>query len=480
MGYSYMQPIVAKTRAFNGAWLVIVTAGYNNPSGVGKIFFINAADGTLLQTMSTGFGDPADPSGLAQIAGYTKDFHNQLVEQIYGGDLYGNFWRFDVSDPNPANWTVVQMASLTDPSGVPQPVTTTPNIEVDAVNGIDRWVFVGTGRLLDATDLTNPSIANQIQTLYAIRDGTGITPIADRDPAAAAREHGAADRQDRTAWPAKPQFGWYDDLPAGQRIITPPQAAISLVAYAGTSPQTDPCLTGQPATLYVRDFSFGTSLLDGCRGQPDRGHLRSVRRGRDGYLLVPEQRQLRLERHARHPHRRHRGHHRRCDLLQGERQLPVRRRTACRGACKANRPRRTTATAACQPPVAAPPIRSGHFHGTVGRSRPDLRDRRHARFGHIAAMGAQSIAGLRVAVGASLVIHALVVASLRGLTPPHPAQDAGSPNNFAILQAVLAGPRMEVEPTEPAPLEAPTPRRCSCLPLQQPIETAPGAHAVRR
>ncbi|HEV2977999.1 MAG TPA: PilC/PilY family type IV pilus protein, partial [Casimicrobiaceae bacterium] len=271
MGYSYMQPIVAKTRAFGGAWLVIVTAGYNNPSGVGKIFFINAADGTLLHTMTTGFGDPANPSGLAQVAGYTEDFHNQLVDQIYGGDLYGNFWRFDVRDPNPVNWTVAQMAYLTDPSGIPQPVTTTPNIEVDAVNGINRWVFVGTGRLLDPTDLSNPSIANQIQTLYAIRDGTEITPLPITS-VLQPRVSMVALTDKIAGLASEPQFGWYDDLPAGQRIVTPPQAAISLVAYAGTKAQTDPCLTGQPAVLYVRSFSYGASLLtDVISGSPIAG-----------------------------------------------------------------------------------------------------------------------------------------------------------------------------------------------------------------
>jgi type IV pilus assembly protein PilY1 len=268
MGYSYMQPIIAKTRAFGGAWLVIVPAGYNNPSGVGKIFFINAATGVLVNTMSTGFGDPADPSGLAQIAAYTKDYHNQLAEQIYGGDMYGNFWRFDVSDPNPANWTVIQMAYLTDPSGTPQAVTTTPNIEVDAVNGIDRWVFVGTGRLLDPTDLSNPAIANQIQTMYAIRDGTGTVPGTFAQPVQP-RVSMVALFDKLNGLTSEPLVGWYDDLPLGQRIVTPPQASISIVAYAGTEPQTDPCLTGQPAELYVRNFSFGQSLLtDPVSGTP--------------------------------------------------------------------------------------------------------------------------------------------------------------------------------------------------------------------
>ena len=40
------------------------------------------------------------------------------------------------------------------------------------------------------------------------------------------------------------------------------QAALSLVAYVGTSPQTDPCLTGQPATrLRAREYARGNSLL---------------------------------------------------------------------------------------------------------------------------------------------------------------------------------------------------------------------------
>jgi len=60
---------------------------------------------------------------------------------------------------------------------------------------------------------------------------------------------------------SKPDKGWYDDLPVGQRIVTPIQAALSLVAYVGTSPQTDPCLTGQPATVYAREYARGNSLL---------------------------------------------------------------------------------------------------------------------------------------------------------------------------------------------------------------------------
>ena len=264
LGYTYGQPMITKSHAFGGKWLVIVPSGYNNAAtGEGKVFFIDAANGNLLHTMSTGSGSTASPAGLAHIAGYTKDYQNQMVEQIYGGDLYGHFWRFDVSDPSEKNWTVREIAYLTDPvNGLAQPVTTAPQIEIDLSNGVDRWVFVGTGRLLDASDVAD----TQSQTFYAIRDGTANAPkefcpgSASCTPTLArANLTPLVDKLNGLA--AKPANGWYEDLAAGQRIITPIQAVVSVVGYVGTSPQTDPCLTGEPATLYVRQFSDGQSLL---------------------------------------------------------------------------------------------------------------------------------------------------------------------------------------------------------------------------
>jgi len=261
MGYSYGKPVITKTHAFGGAWVVILASGYNNPSGVGKIYFVRASDGSLLKTMSTGAGTPGTPSGLAHPSGYTQDFRNQVAEQIYAGDLLGNFWRFDISDPNPGNWTVGQLASFVDPSGVAQPVTTPPQIEID-LNGIDRWVFVGTGKLYDDSDLAS----TQIQTMYALRDGTNdvplplpATPLSRFTAGLPQVTHAAANDFGLTTTPDK---GWFDDLPLGQRIVVPVAAEVSIVAYIGTSAQTDPCLTGMQAAVYARQYANGQSVLD--------------------------------------------------------------------------------------------------------------------------------------------------------------------------------------------------------------------------
>ena len=79
---------------------------------------------------------------------------------------------------------------------------------------------------------------------------------------------------------------------------------------------------------------------------------------------------------------------------------------------------------------------------------------------------------LAVAVGASIIIHALAVTSLRTLIPPPTAQDVGAPNNFAVLQAVLAGPRVEVDAEQLTPLEQPAPPALFLPPALLPIETA--------
>jgi type IV pilus assembly protein PilY1 len=275
MGFTYGKPMIAKTKGFGGTWLVIVASGYNNPDGHGHLYFIRAKDGHLMKTMTTGSldsGSSTTPSGLAHPAGYTQDFRNQLAEQIYAGDLLGDFWRFDISDADDSNWTVGKMARLVDPSDNPQPVTTPPNIEVDASNGIDRWVFVGTGKLYDDSDLTD----HQVQTMYALRDGTQTAPLAFPGPFPLSRGTPGMQLLPHTlstkfGLASKPDKGWFDDLPggaAGQRIVVPPQAAITVVAYVGTSPQTDPCLTGQTANIYARDFATGATVLQTGGGTP--------------------------------------------------------------------------------------------------------------------------------------------------------------------------------------------------------------------
>ena len=76
--------------------------------------------------------------------------------------------------PSEANWKVELIAKLTDPIGKPQPITTGVRIEIDQNNNVDRYLFVGTGKLLGSTNAGHKRHQGQsvVNSFYVIRDGT--------------------------------------------------------------------------------------------------------------------------------------------------------------------------------------------------------------------------------------------------------------------------------------------------------------------
>ncbi|MEI7431405.1 MAG: PilC/PilY family type IV pilus protein, partial [Betaproteobacteria bacterium] len=181
LGYTYGNPQIAKMN--DGTWVVLVASGYNNipndagaaGDGVGRLFVLNAATGALIRSISTGVGSTTDPSGLAKItAQVVNPTSDATVEAVYGGDMLGNLWRFDINNNVGATGYDAQLlATLKDGSGNVQPITTRPQVGLEPKNSV-KVVFVGTGRFLDPFDVTDVSQ----QSLYAIKDvrGTGTTP----------------------------------------------------------------------------------------------------------------------------------------------------------------------------------------------------------------------------------------------------------------------------------------------------------------
>ncbi|MBK7954951.1 MAG: hypothetical protein IPK02_13890 [Candidatus Accumulibacter sp.] len=179
LGYTYGNPVISKLK--DGTWVVIVASGYNNVNpgdGKGRLFILNANTGELMTsinadgTIVTAAGDATTPSGLARITAWANfpDVNN-TAERVYGGDLQGNLWRFDINgDLPPDGYGAQRLATLTDPTGKPQPITTRP--ELGKVRNYPV-VFIGTGKLLGPSDFnpiheTAPKF--QQQSFYAIKD----------------------------------------------------------------------------------------------------------------------------------------------------------------------------------------------------------------------------------------------------------------------------------------------------------------------
>ncbi|MGB8855270.1 MAG: PilC/PilY family type IV pilus protein, partial [Burkholderiales bacterium] len=281
MGFTYGEPLITKTRKWG--WVVVVSSGYNNITGPnpgqGFLFVLNAKTGALLQKIGTGVGTAVTPSGLTHFTGWTISESDFTSEQLYAGDLLGNLWRFDVSQAASvaSNFPApLKFALLTDGS-LPQPVTTVPVVALSR-NGVDRYVFVGTGRLLGVADRMDA----QTQTLYGFRDGGKILPyVAGTLPAGATFPLGRTNLGQVTDFlvgaNVTGKLGWYADLgrdsgptSPSERVVINPKAGNGTAVFATTIPTvTDVCSSNARGNFYDVNFESGkTQLTDSTTNAP--------------------------------------------------------------------------------------------------------------------------------------------------------------------------------------------------------------------
>ena len=266
MGYSYGDASVIKTKKYG--WVVVLTSGYNNADGIGYFFIVNPANGSLLEKVSTNFGSVANQSGLTFASAYTPDFTDGTADSVYAGDLYGNVWRLDLTASSGSYQTPTRIAELRDPSGNPQPVTTRPLIEIQP-NTQKRYVVIGTGRLLDNSDIAN----TQTETIYAIGDGAIDTFYTSATlPTGKTFPVHRADLNANTnllngigSAPANP-LGWYYDLSllsngAAERINVNPTVNYGMVAVAANLPNGDACNPSGTNRIFGFNLGTGQSVL---------------------------------------------------------------------------------------------------------------------------------------------------------------------------------------------------------------------------
>lgn len=269
LGYSYGNPIITRLQDTNGTWVVVVTSGYNNVSpgsGQGYLYVLNAATGAIISKISTGVGSTTTPSGLAKVAGYNLDPTGNNVGLIYGGDLLGNVWRFNINDSATSaaigTGSVMNFATLfSDSAGtLPQPITTTPVL--GKISG-KRVIFVGTGKYLETGDLTS----TQIQTQYAIKDDDATaTFVNPRNTLVQQTLTNSTDGSaTRTASNNAVNFysgrGWYVNLPeSGERVNIDSTLVQGALIVPSIVPSNTACSPGGHGWLNFLDYRTGGAL----------------------------------------------------------------------------------------------------------------------------------------------------------------------------------------------------------------------------
>lgn len=280
LGYSYGNPIVTKDAS--GNWVVLVTSGYNNYSpgdGGGHLYVLNAATGAIqtAKTLHTGSGNNTNPapSGLGKIAAWADNGDvNNTATYVYGADLNGDVWRFDMTS-NPSSPNPLKLATLSDASSNLQSVTTKPEL---GLCGNSRMVYFGTGRYLGTSDLTNTNT----QTVYGFKDTLGTVGLGTL------RSSSQMVQQTISAGPNSTQrvvtsntvnlasqLGWYADLiGTGERVNVDPQLVLGTLLVSGNIPDSsggaNACLVNGTSWQYQFDActgSFVTGTPNGVLAQ---------------------------------------------------------------------------------------------------------------------------------------------------------------------------------------------------------------------
>lgn len=300
LGYTFGNPVVTK-RDGDNKWVVLFTSGYNNipdnydtfydsaastafdpdpydtdkffnsGDGKGYLYVVNAATGEKLNTITTGVGSQSAPSGLAKITAFADNAEiNNITKYVYGGDLNGSIWRFNI---NSATNSMIEFAQLKDAIGVAQPITTPP--ELGEVNN-KTVVFVGTGKYLEVTDLDAANF--KTQSLYAIKDVAvdGTTGVATPNPRVATngfikqtivpnpdpaksdeRISGTASAVNFATGP-----GWYIDFPdSGERQNVASQLVLGTLLVPTTVPTASACQPAGYGWFNYLDYRTGLSVI---------------------------------------------------------------------------------------------------------------------------------------------------------------------------------------------------------------------------
>ena len=262
LGYTYGEPVI--TKKADGTWVVLFSSGYNNTSpgdGKGYLYVVNAATGSKISQIGTGVGDTTTPSGFSKVAGWAEySVINNTLTYLYGGDLLGNVWRMDINAG-----TSLKFATLQNAGGVSQPVTTAPTLGLIKEK---RVVFIGTGKYLEVSDLTNTSG----QSIYAIKDdNTGVTLSNARSGLVAQTMtvSGAVRTSSNNAVDFDTGRGWYVDLAdSGERVNINMRLVQGTLLVASTVPSNTVCSPGGYGWLNYFNYETGGAVdtLTGLSG----------------------------------------------------------------------------------------------------------------------------------------------------------------------------------------------------------------------
>lgn len=327
IGHVYGRPLLLPLE--NDRWGVLFGNGYGGNTSDPSLYVVDAFTGQLIAKLTADDGHRASNAGtplsnwicsvtgllcaevdhpfngLGQITAIDRD-GNGKADTVYGGDLQGNVWKFDLSGDSAANWEVAlggqPLVTAIASNGERQPVT--GGLRVSAGPGSGVMVYFGTGRYFLDGDNEIPQEPD-VQSLYGVFDNDTPIVIADETQKDVVLQRqwiqaevetnidtdgdGVNDTRTVTRnisrnrvsyYGPNAKRGWYLDLvvdnedgtasgtdlrPEGERFIATPRIQSGRVFFTTFSPTGDSCDPGGTNIVYALDLLSGSGALSNVR-----------------------------------------------------------------------------------------------------------------------------------------------------------------------------------------------------------------------
>lgn len=288
LGFVMAKASVVPIKSPSGApmWVALFGNGPNSVNSEPVLYVVDIGTGRILRKLSPGNGY-SGRNGLMSVAPVTVGNNDGLVDTVYAGDMRGNLWRFDLTNPNPAMWNVAfggqplftAQANFTHAgiSGIyAQPITGEIEVARGAGNGL--MVYFGTGSyFIEGDNQTTDS--RYPQSFYAIWDNMSPTRVSSRSELVAqtiSHTSVASGYTTRkiTYTPVNypPARGWYIDLAVsvgihanwrGERAIGTPRIQNGMVMFTTYEPTSSVCSGKGKNQLYAIDALTGAGSMSG-------------------------------------------------------------------------------------------------------------------------------------------------------------------------------------------------------------------------
>ncbi|CEG58509.1 putative type-4 fimbrial biogenesis pilY1-related protein [Legionella fallonii LLAP-10] len=303
LGLTYSPPQIAEIGSSSSTPLtfaVFFGNGYNNPNNNAVLYAVNPQTGALLTKINLCTAVPSAcnanaPQGLSSVTvANSNGLQGVPITVVYAGDLQGNLWAIDVTDPSPANWTTRLLFQAKDSGGNAQPITTTPVVTLNPNYPRRQGLFImfGTGQLLTASDLLN----TQTQSIYGVWDKPSANTTFTRSnlqqqtlsqvsPAQSGLSQTILTVTSNTInWLS--QDGWFVDLPsAGQRTITNPALLNGAFIATLNTPPLTACGSAFSSMLLELNYKTGGAFSNAQLDVAGNGNLNNQPKFNGSYAV---------------------------------------------------------------------------------------------------------------------------------------------------------------------------------------------------